>query len=119
MRCISSTLYRCALREKGVLIFGSGNVVHNLARIDWRMSGGFSWAVDFDSYIKGKITSRQYQDVINYQLAGQSAQLAFYTPERFYPLLYVLGAARRDDRLIVFNDSCMLGSISMTCYLFE
>ena len=101
-----------------ILIFASGNVVHNLAKIDWRMDGGHPWAVEFDDYIKEKVKTRQYDDVVHYEQAGQSAKLAFFTPEHFYPLLYILGASREDDRLKVFSDSCTLGSLSMTCYLF-
>ena len=108
-----------SLREKGVLIVGSGNVVHNLSRISWGMEGGLPWAVDFDNYIKDKIIKRQYEDVINYKSAGKSSELAFYTPDHFYPLLYVLGASREEDKLSIFNDSCTLGSLSMTCYLFQ
>lgn len=108
-----------ALREKGVLIFGSGNVVHNLSKINWGMIGGNPWAVEFDNYIKEKIIRKQYKDVIHYETAGKSSELAFFTPEHFYPLLYALGASREDDRLSIFNDSCMMGSLSMTSYLFE
>jgi len=108
-----------SLREKGVLIFASGNVVHNLAKINWGMKGGHPWAIDFDDYIKDKIINRQYPDVINYKSAGKSSEMAFFTPEHFYPLLYILGASNADDRLAVYNDSCTLGSLSMTCYLFE
>jgi 4,5-DOPA dioxygenase extradiol len=107
-----------ALREKGVLILGSGNVVHNLSRVDREMNGGFSWAVEFDNYVKEKITKRQYDDIIHYENAGPSSKLAFNTLEHFLPLLYVLGASREDDKLTIFNDSCTLGSLSMTCYLF-
>lgn len=108
-----------ALRDKGVLILGSGNVVHNLSKINWGMEGGYPWAVEFDGYIKDKIIKKEYRDVVHYETAGNSAKLAFFTPEHFYPLLYVLGASREDDRLSVFNDSCTMGSMSMTCYLFE
>jgi 4,5-DOPA dioxygenase extradiol len=107
------------LRDKGVLIFGSGNVVHNLARVNWDQKGGYPWAEEFDGYIKDRIAKRQYEDVIDYRKAGKSAGLAFPTAEHFYPLLYVLGASREDDRLTIFNDSCLMGSLSMTCYLFE
>jgi Uncharacterized conserved protein len=107
-----------ALREQGVLIFASGNVVHNLAKINWEMESGYPWAIEFDNYIKDKIINRQDQDVIDYRKAGKSAELAFFTPEHFYPLLYILGAARNDDRLSIYNDSCVMGSLSMTCYLF-
>ncbi len=108
-----------SLREKGVMILGSGNVVHNLARINWEVQGGYPWAVEFDEYIKDKIINRQYPEVINYHNAGESSKLAFVTPEHFYPLLYVLGASAEEDHLRVFNDSCTLGSISMTSYLFD
>jgi Uncharacterized conserved protein len=108
-----------ALREKGVLIFGSGNVVHNLSKISWGMEGGYPWAVEFDNYVKGKIIEKQYQDVIKYEKAGKSSDLAFFTPEHFYPLLYILGASREDDKLSIFNDSCTMGSLSMTCYLLN
>jgi len=108
-----------SLRDRGVLILGSGNVVHNLSRISWGMEGGQPWAVEFDNYIKDKVMNREYKDVINYKSAGKSSEMAFFTPEHFYPLLYVLGASREDDRLSVFNDSCTMGSMSMTCFLFE
>ena len=75
-----------ALREKGVLILGSGNVVHNLSKIGWEMEGGHPWADDFDNYIKNKIISKEYQDVINYKTAGKSSELAFYTPDHYFPL---------------------------------
>ena len=108
-----------SLREKGVMIFGSGNVVHNLFRVNLRMEGGYTWANTFDDYIRDKIIKGQYQDVINHDSAGESAEQAFFTPEHFFPLLYVLGATRQDDRLRIFNNSCTLGSLSMTSYLFE
>lgn len=108
-----------SLRDKGVMIFGSGNVVHNLSRVNWDMDGGYAWASEFDGYIKDKIVAGQYDDVLNYRKAGPSASLSFYTPDHFDPLLYVLGASQKSDKLTVFNDSCTLGALSMTCYLFE
>jgi 4,5-DOPA dioxygenase extradiol len=107
------------LRDKGVMIFGSGNVVHNLSRVNWGMDGGYPWAFTFDDYIKDKIIKGQHKDVINYDSTGESAKLAFFTPEHFSPLLYVLGASRQDDRLTIFNNSCTLGALSMTSYLFR
>jgi 4,5-DOPA dioxygenase extradiol len=108
-----------SLREKGVLIMGSGNVVHNLGMAKWGMESGYSWADEFDAYIRDRITARQYGDAVNYSSAGKSAEMAFFTPEHFYPLLYVLGASGSEDRLTIFNDSRTMGSISMTSYLFE
>jgi len=108
-----------ALRNMGVLILGSGNVVHNLSRINWDMEGGYPWAEEFDNYIKTNIINKRYDNVINYKLVGQSSSLAFFTTEHFYPLLYVLGASSEEDTLSIFNQSCLMGSMSMTCYLFN
>lgn len=108
-----------SLREQGVLIVGSGNVVHNLSRINWEDEGGYPWAEDFDAYIKDRIIKREFQDVINYKNGGKSAALVFPTPEHYYPLLYVLGASGDEDKLSIFNDTCILGSLSMTSYLFK
>lgn len=107
------------LREKNVLIIGSGNIVHNLSRAHWNMDGGYPWADEFDNYIKDRIENRKFDDVIHYASAGASAQAAFLTTEHFDPLLYVLGASDERDRLTIANDRCTMGSISMTSYLFE
>ena len=107
------------LRDEGVLIMGSGNVVHNLHRVNWDMNGGYPWALQFDNYIKNNIVQQKHQAVINYQIGSEVADLAFRTPDHFYPLLYVLGAAQEEDEITVFNESCTLGSISMTGYLFR
>lgn len=108
------------LREEGVLIFGSGNVVHNLPMVEWDMEEkGFGWAEEFDNYIKQNILKKDYKKVINYELAGESANLSFQTPDHYYPLLYILGASDENDKITVFNDSCTMGSLSMTSYLFN
>lgn len=108
-----------ALREKGVLIIGSGNIVHNLSRVKWGMEDGYPWALEFDNFIMENIKSKKYENVVHYENAGNSSKLAFLTTEHFYPLLYVLGATSEDDKLSIFNNSCIMGSLSMTCYLFE
>jgi 4,5-DOPA dioxygenase extradiol len=108
-----------ALREQGVLILGSGNVVHNLHRLSWDMDGGYPWAVEFDDYVKTKILSGQFGDIINYRSAGTSAELAFPSPDHFYPLLYILGASSENGRVSVYNEQCVMGSMSMTCYLMQ
>lgn len=108
-----------ALREQGVLIFGSGNVVHNLSRVNWDMDGGYSWAEEFDLYIKENILAGKEEHVIAYENAGSCASLAVPMADHFSPLLYVLGAARGGKPISVFNEACVLGSLSMTSYLFE
>lgn len=107
------------LREEGVLILGSGNVVHNLSRVDFSKVDGYDFAIEFDEYIKNKIINRNYDDVINYEKAGKCSKEAFYTPEHFVPLLYILGASNEEDILTIYNDSFAMGSLSMTSYLFE
>lgn len=107
-----------ALREQGILIFASGNVVHNLSRINWQMEGGYPWAEAFDTYIQEKILQKHYPDVIDYQRAGKCAELAFFSPDHFYPLLYILGASKPQDEVTIFNAACTLGALSMTSYLF-
>lgn len=108
-----------SLRNQGVLLFGSGNIVHNLGLIDWGIEDkGFEWAYQFDDYIKESIINRNHETVINYLHLEKTAKLAVPTPEHFYPILYILGASDEEDKISVYNDSCVLGSLSMTSYLF-
>ncbi len=108
-----------ALREQGVLIFGSGNVVHNLRKVDWQLDGGYPWAEKFDNYIKENILKRNFENVVHFEKAGESAALSVPMMDHFAPLLYVLGAANDTDQITVFNDACVLGGLSMTGYLLE
>lgn len=106
------------LRERGVLILGSGNIVHNLARVTWEMDGGYPWADAFDAYVKRGIVDRDFESVIAYEQAGPPAAYAFGSPDHYAPLLYVLGAASARDNVTVFNEASVYGSLSMTSYLF-
>jgi len=109
-----------ALREQGVLIFGTGNIVHNLRLIDWnKASEGFDWAYEFDGYIYENIFSKNHENILKFNELGIIAKLAVPTPDHFYPLLYVLGASDADDKISVYNKSCELGSLTMTSYLWE
>ena len=109
-----------ALREKGVLIFGTGNIVHNLRLVDWhKKNKGFDWAYEFDDYIYKNILNNTHENIIKYDEIGDIAKLAVPTPDHFYPLLYILGASDKEDRVSVFNKSCELGSLTMTGYLWE
>jgi 4,5-DOPA dioxygenase extradiol len=106
-----------SLRDEGVLIMGSGDVVHNLGLVDWNMNEGYPWADRFDKYIKDKILAHDFDAVANYRSRGEAAQLAIPTPEHFYPLLYVLGAADSEEEVQIFNYERTLGSISMTSFI--
>jgi 4,5-DOPA dioxygenase extradiol len=106
------------LREKGVLLLASGNVVHNLSLVSWGMNEGYPWADEFDGWVKTRVLTRDDASVIDYHKAGLSSQKAFYTQEHFVPLLYALGASQGASAE-VFNDKRTLGAMSMTGYLFR
>lgn len=105
------------LREEGVLILGSGNIVHNLSILDWKMEGGFDWADQFDTTILEDILDRDFKAVADYDQIDDYKK-AFRTVEHFYPLLNVLGAVGDEDSIEVWNEDRLMGSISMTSYLF-
>lgn len=104
-----------ALRKKGVLIIGSGNMVHNLGMIDWhRRDSGFDWAIETNEKFKSLITSGNHEQLINFESLGTSAKLSIPTPEHYLPLLYTLGLQEKNDPITLFNDKTLMGSISMT-----
>lgn len=102
------------LRDRGILIAGSGDVVHNL-RMMQRQAGvpPYDWAARFNAKVKEAIMSRDHQALINYTGFGQDAALSVPTPEHYLPLLYVLGAQAEDEIAEFFTDTMDLGSISM------
>lgn len=101
-----------ALRKKGVLIIGSGNIVHNLGMIDW--SGKpYDWTIEFDAKIKKFIDERDHASVINYDKLGSIAKLAVPTNDHYLPLLYSLALQEKDENVSYFNDKCEMGSVSM------
>ena len=106
------------LRDEGVLVFGSGNIVHNLSRVDWRMKSGQPWAEAFDQYIYNAVLNRTHEQIIAFDQIGEPAELSVPSLDHFAPLLYTLGASDADDAVQVFNADCTLGSMSMTSYLF-
>ena len=106
------------LRDEGVLILGSGNVVHNLGLMNAsKEQEGYPWAVEFDTYIKEAIASFNHEGVINYHKAGESARFAFKHRDHYDPLLYILGSVDHGERVEVFNEARVMGSLSMTSYL--
>lgn len=108
-----------ALRDKGVLILGSGNVVHNLGMVDFRRMNdpkgfGFDWAIEFDAMVKKAIETGDHAALIDYTRIGKAAQLAVPTPDHYYPLLYAAGIAGSKAEPTIFNDVPMGGSLTMT-----
>lgn len=106
------------LRKKGVLIIGSGNMVHNLRMIAWdkmdQPGYGYDWALEMNTLFKHCITAGDHQTLINFNRLGQSGRLAIPTPEHYLPLLYVLGLQRQNDEVSFFNDTAVAGSLTMT-----
>ena len=101
------------LRDEGVLIVGSGNVVHNLRLIGWGGGAPYDWATRFNDYVREAIATKQYDRLIDYHRAGADARLAVPTPEHYLPLLYVLGAQREDESVHVAIDGIEIRSIGM------
>jgi len=106
------------LRKKGVLIVGSGNMVHNLGMVAWQRLNdnfGFDWALEAGEKMKKFILSGDHDQLINYKTNGKAFDLAIPTPEHFLPMLYVLALQDKNDRITLFNDKTVGGSITMTC----
>jgi 4,5-DOPA dioxygenase extradiol len=110
------------LRKKGVLVIGSGNMVHNLRMVAWdRLKDpefGFDWALEMNSIFKSKIDSKDHQDLINFQNLGSAGKLAIPTPDHYFPLLYLLGIQGEKDHISFFNDKAVGGSLTMTSVRF-
>jgi 4,5-DOPA dioxygenase extradiol len=105
-----------ALRKKGVLILGSGNMVHNLRMVSWEMmdGGGYDWALEMKENFKNLILTKEHEPLINYQTMGSAAMLAIPTPEHYLPLMYTLGLQNENEEAVMFNDKAVGGSLTMT-----
>jgi 4,5-DOPA dioxygenase extradiol len=104
------------LRTKGVVIIGSGNIVHNLGRIMWK-GGTHDWATEFDAVSKRLIEARDLTSLANYRSLGTAAQLSIPTAEHYLPMLYALSLVQPDEKLTFFNESIDLGSVSMRSFV--
>jgi 4,5-DOPA dioxygenase extradiol len=105
-----------SLRKKGVLIFGSGNMIHNLGILNWNAQGGYDWAIEMNEKFKELILENNHKPLINYESLGKAAKLSIPTPEHYLPMLYTLGLKEDKEQVKFFNDKTMMGSISMTSF---
>lgn len=107
-----------ALRRKGVLIVGSGNMVHNLRMVAWNRLNedgyGFDWAMEANDMMKKFIEEGNHRELINYTAQGQAFRQAIPTPEHYLPLLYSLALQSKNEEVIIFNDKAVGGAITMT-----
>jgi len=107
-----------SLRNKGVLIIGSGNMVHNLGLVAWDKMNtsdfAFDWAAEASMKMKKYIGDNNHKELINYNAQGKAFQLAIPTPEHYLPLLYALALKENDENVSFFNDKAVAGSLTMT-----
>ena len=106
------------LREKGILIIGSGNIVHNLRMVDWKnintVGAGWDWAVEAREKTNNWLLDGNFRNLIDYQNQGIALQTAVPSPDHYLPLIYSLGLKENSDQLSLFNDELIGGSLSMT-----
>lgn len=103
------------LRKRGVLVIGSGNMVHNLRMVDFSMKRqGFDWAIEIDEVFKSHILRRNHGPLMDYRSLGTSAMRAIPTPDHYYPLLYALAMQAPHEEAKIFNDQAVMGSLTMT-----
>lgn len=105
------------LRNKGVLIVGSGNLVHNLRMVHWQKLNenfGYDWAIEANEKMKQFILDGNHQALINYSKQGKTFELSIPTPEHYLPLLYSLALQDKKDEIKIFNDEPVAGSLTMT-----
>lgn len=109
-----------ALRDKGVLIIGSGNMVHNLGMVSWENINtpgfGYDWALEINEVFKKHILSYNHNTLIKYEDLGKAAKLAIPTPDHYYPMLYILGLLKAKEEIVFFNDKAVAGSLTMTSF---
>lgn len=106
------------LRNEGVLIIGSGNMVHNLGLVAWDKFNAdnyaFDWAMEASDKMKKYILNGEYKNLINYRFHGKAFELAIPTPEHYLPLLYAMALKEENEDVQLFNDKAVAGSLTMT-----
>jgi 4,5-DOPA dioxygenase extradiol len=112
------------LRREGVLIIGSGNMVHNLGLVeisgdDFNEPFGFDWAVKANDLFKQLIKEDRHEDLVAFDRLGEAVSLAINTAEHFLPLLYVLALKEKGETVSFFNDKPVGGSLTMTSLLIK
>ena len=107
-----------SLRERGILIVGSGNIVHNLRLVDFaninKVDYGYDWAHEAFEMVNKNLLEGNFKPLVDYDKQSKAIQLAIPTPDHFLPLLYVLGLQNKNEELTLFNNHLLAGSLSMT-----
>ncbi len=105
------------LREQGVLVVGSGNIVHNLRAMRREPAAGYDWAIDFRNAVNRALAAQDNDTLVHYERLGDAAELSVPSPEHYLPLLYTAALREPQDDMEIFNDELAFGSISMTSVL--
>ncbi len=109
-----------ALRNQGILIIGSGNIVHNLALIDFpnfdKDNYGFDWAIEARQTINNYLLTDNFNPLIHYEKLGKAIELAIPSPDHYLPLIYSIGLKQKGETISLFNDKLLAGSLSMTSF---
>ncbi|WP_296687164.1 4,5-DOPA dioxygenase extradiol [Flavobacterium sp.] len=107
-----------ALRNKGILIIGSGNIVHNLRLVDFanfdRDNYGYDWAIEARETVNNYLIDGNYKPLIEYDKQSKALQMAIPSPDHYLPLIYTLGLQQKGESISLFNDKLVAGSLSMT-----
>jgi len=102
------------LRSRGVLIIGSGNIVHNLREVNWSdVNAKYAWAIEAQEKVNQAILDGNHQLLLDYKKQGSALQLAIPSSEHFIPLIYALGLQCKTDKVSLFNEKILMGSLSM------
>ena len=105
------------LRDHGVMIMGSGNIVHNLREVNWDPEAKpYDWAIEFDQWVKDKLEKRDYKSLFKEALSSKEGKLSIPTLEHYLPILYVLGASSDSDKLLHEFEGIDMSSMSMRCF---
>ena len=111
------------LRNKGVLIIGSGNIIHNLRLVDYgnfdKDNYGYDWAIEAKETINGFLLKGNYEPIINYEKQSKAIQLAIPSPDHYLPLIYVLALQQKEENITLFNNKLVGGSLSMTSLIIK
>lgn len=111
------------LRNKGVLIIGSGNIIHNLRLVDYgnfdKDNYGYDWAIEAKETINRFLLDGNYESIINYEKQSKSIQLAIPSSDHYLPLIYILALKQKEENITLFNDKLVGGSLSMTSLIIK
>ena len=106
------------MRRRGILIIGSGNIVHNLSLIDFRNmdAEAFPWAVEFDEQVKKSLVGGNHRNLVQFRKMGKSATLAVPTLDHYLPMIYVIALQEKGEPITFIHEGFQNGSISMRCF---